>query len=88
LYDFAEAAAARGGWLLERNLAGHRVSDFPHALFGPAKLAEMDIVPADAVWVLEIQLRHPTEAVGAFYEDILIGTPSLRAEESLIAVIA
>jgi len=76
LYDFAERVAAEGGWLLERNLAGHRVADFPHALFGPAKLAEMDIVPSDAIWVLEVQLRHPTEAIGAFYEDILIGTPS------------
>jgi len=75
LYDLAEQVAAQGGWLLERNLAGHRVSDFPHALFGPAKLAEMEIVPSDAVWVLEIQLRHPSEPVGAFYEDILIGTP-------------
>ncbi|MBP0598006.1 NAD(P)H dependent flavin oxidoreductase family protein [Herbaspirillum sp. LeCh32-8] len=75
LYDFAEAQALRGGWMLERNLAGHRVSDFPHALFGPAKLAEMDIVPSEAIWVLEIQLRHPSYAVGAFYEDILIGLP-------------
>ncbi|WP_231755410.1 NAD(P)H dependent flavin oxidoreductase family protein [Bordetella sp. N] len=75
LYDYAEAQAERGGWKLERNLAGHRVSDFPHALYGPAKLAEMDIVPSDAVWVLEIQLRHPERPVGAFYEDILVGLP-------------
>lgn len=32
LYDHAERSAARGGWLLERDLAGHRISDFPHAL--------------------------------------------------------
>lgn len=75
LYDYAQAEAQRGGWELERNLAGHRVSDFPHALFGPAKLAEVDIVPSEAIWVLEIQLRHPVHAVGAFYEDILIGLP-------------
>ncbi len=80
LYDLAEQTAAQGGWVLERNLAGHRVADFPHALFGPAKLAEMDIVPSEAVWVLEIQLRHPTEAIGAFYEDILIGTPGQAVE--------
>jgi len=43
-------------------------------------------VPGDAVWVLEIQLRHPTEAVGAFYEDILIGMPSGRAAEPVAAV--
>lgn len=88
LYDFAERTAAQGGWLLERNLAGHRVSDFPHALFGPAKLAEMDIVPADAIWVLEIQLRHPTAAVGAFYEDILIGTPSARLQNEEATALA
>ncbi|KAF1046131.1 MAG: hypothetical protein GAK35_01108 [Herbaspirillum frisingense] len=35
----------------------------------------MDIVPSEAVWVLEIQLRHPMYPVGAFYEDILIGLP-------------
>nr|WP_198982033.1 NAD(P)H dependent flavin oxidoreductase family protein [Herbaspirillum sp. ASV7] len=75
LYDFAQVEARRAGWLLERNLAGHRVSDFPHALFGPAKLAEMEIIPSQALWVLEIQLRHPSYPVGAFYEDLLIGLP-------------
>ena len=73
LYDHAERSAARDGWLLERDLAGHRVSDFPHALYGPSRLAELEIPPADAVWVLEIQLRHPVEPVGAFYEDVLVG---------------
>lgn len=33
-------------------------------------------------------MRHPTEVVGAFYEDILIGTPSLRAGELLTVAIA
>ncbi|WP_075259278.1 M24 family metallopeptidase [Herbaspirillum camelliae] len=83
LYDFAQAEALRGGWLLERNLAGHRVSDFPHALFGPAKLAEMDITPSQALWVLEIQLRHPSYPVGAFYEDLLIGLPGQAARGHL-----
>ncbi|WP_248797641.1 NAD(P)H dependent flavin oxidoreductase family protein [Pseudomonas sp. MWU13-2105] len=73
LYDFAERSAASKGWRLERNLAGHRIADFPHALFGQEKLAELELVPSEMVWVLEIQLCHPTEAVGAFFEDILIG---------------
>ncbi|CAD5200144.1 NAD(P)H dependent flavin oxidoreductase family protein [Pseudomonas sp. FEN] len=73
LYDFAERSAASKGWRLERNLAGHRIADFPHVLFGREKLAELEIVPSEMVWVLEIQLCHPTEAVGAFFEDILIG---------------
>lgn len=29
LYDFAERSAAAKGWMLERNLAGHRIADFP-----------------------------------------------------------
>lgn len=79
LYDFAERSAASKGWVLERNLAGHRIADFPHALFGEKRLAELEIVPSEMVWVLEIQLCHPTEAVGAFFEDILIGeTTSVR----------
>ncbi|MCC9008663.1 NAD(P)H dependent flavin oxidoreductase family protein [Pseudomonas putida] len=73
LYDFAEHSAKSKGWQLERNLAGHRIADFPHMLYGQDKLAEVEIVPSEVVWVLEIQLCHPTEPVGAFFEDILIG---------------
>ncbi|MHA6574390.1 M24 family metallopeptidase [Pseudomonas yamanorum] len=73
LYDFAEQSAHSKGWRLERNLAGHRIADFPHALFGQDKLAEVEIVPSEMVWVLEIQLCHPTQPIGAFFEDILIG---------------
>ncbi|MFP6787840.1 (Fe-S)-binding protein [Pseudomonas sp. FW306-2-2C-D06B] len=72
LYDFAERSAQAKGWQLERNLAGHRVADFPHVLYGQDKLAEVEIVPSEVVWVLEIQLCHPTEPIGAFFEDILI----------------
>jgi NAD(P)H-flavin reductase/ferredoxin len=76
LYDVAEGSARAKGWQLERNLAGHRIADFPHALFGQDKLAEVDIVPSEMVWVLEIQLCHPSEPVGGFFEDILIGCPA------------
>ncbi|MFF7065031.1 M24 family metallopeptidase [Pseudomonas sp. NPDC008258] len=75
LYDFAERSAQAKGWQLERNLAGHRIADFPHVLYGQEKLADVEIVPSEVVWVLEIQLCHPTEPVGAFFEDILIGEP-------------
>jgi len=29
-------------------------------------------VPASGLWVLEIQLRHPTRPFGAFFEDLLL----------------
>lgn len=80
LYDFAQSRAEARGWVLERNIAGHRLSDFPHALHGPATLATLDIVPSEMVWVLEIQLRHPTEEVGGFFEDVLIGQPGQAVE--------
>ncbi|WP_201205466.1 M24 family metallopeptidase [Pseudomonas sp. S37] len=73
LYDFAERSAQDRGWQLERNLAGHRIADFPHVLYSQEKLAEVEFVPSEVVWVLEVQLCHPSEPVGAFFEDILIG---------------
>ncbi|WP_248750517.1 NAD(P)H dependent flavin oxidoreductase family protein [Pseudomonas sp. MWU15-20650] len=72
LYDFAEGRAVAKGWQLSRNLAGHRIADFPHALFEHKELAELEITPSEMVWVLEIQLCHPTEPVGGFFEDILM----------------
>ncbi|WP_248730867.1 M24 family metallopeptidase [Pseudomonas sp. MWU13-2517] len=72
LYDFAEDRAVAKGWRLSRNLAGHRIADFPHALFGNKELADLAITPSEMVWVLEIQLCHPTLPIGGFFEDILM----------------
>ncbi|MGY4638908.1 M24 family metallopeptidase [Pseudomonas sp. TE24901] len=83
LYDFAEDSARAKGWRLERNLAGHRIADFPHALFSQDKLADVEIVPSDMVWVLEIQLCHPTLPIGAFFEDILIGEPTYQRPNAM-----
>lgn len=72
LYDFAEQSAVAKGWRLARNLAGHRLADFPHALFESKQLADLDILASEMAWVLEIQLCHPTEPVGGFFEDMLM----------------
>jgi len=72
LYDFAEQSAVSKGWRLARNLAGHRLADFPHALFECKDLADLEIPPSEMAWVLEIQLCHPTEPVGGFFEDMLM----------------
>ncbi|WP_312495054.1 M24 family metallopeptidase [Pseudomonas cremoris] len=72
LYDFAEQSAVSKGWRLARNLAGHRLADFPHALFENKELADLEIPPSEMAWVLEIQLCHPTEPVGGFFEDMLM----------------
>ncbi len=69
----AEESGARG-WLLDPILTGHRVSDFPHAAQFDGALADMTFVPSPGLWILEIQLRHPTRPFGAFYEDLLTDT--------------
>jgi len=72
LYEFSAEEAARRGWILNLQMNGHRLSDFPHkAIFG-GSLAEIEFVPASGLWVLEIQLRHPTRPFGAFFEDLLL----------------
>jgi len=72
LYDRASEYAREHGCELVREIPGHRVSDFPHALYGRHLLAQADFVPADGIWVLEIQVRDAQRPIGAFYEDVLL----------------
>ncbi len=72
LYDFAAAEAMRLGWVLNLDMDGHRISDFPHAAIFKGSLAQIDFTPSPGLWVLEIQIRHPSEPFGAFFEDILL----------------
>lgn len=71
LYDFAEKAAQSRGWLLVRDVDGHRLGDFPHHAHFRGGLGELDFRPREDAWVLEIQIRHPSLPFGAFYEDLL-----------------
>jgi Xaa-Pro aminopeptidase len=73
LYSFALGRAKGMGWKLNWEVKGHRVSDFPHAIYNGGPLGALDTTPVPGVWVLEIQIRHPTRPFGAFYEDLLIG---------------
>jgi Xaa-Pro aminopeptidase len=72
LYEFAERRAHAAGWVLKRDVKGHRVSDFPHAIYRAGDLGDFDARPSSGLWVLEIHLEHPTRPFGAFYEDLLI----------------
>ncbi|PLZ04113.1 (Fe-S)-binding protein [Burkholderia sp. WAC0059] len=71
LYAFAEQRAAELGWRLNLDVKGHRVSDFPHAIYQAGDLGDFDACPDIGLWILEIQLAHPTRPFGAFYEDLL-----------------
>jgi Xaa-Pro aminopeptidase len=72
LYRFAEAEARVLGWELNLDMSGHRLSEFPHSAWHRGPLAEVEFAPSAGLWVLEIQIRHPTRPFGAFYEDLLL----------------
>ncbi|SAK99724.1 Metallopeptidase family M24 [Caballeronia pedi] len=71
LYEYAEERAHELGWRLNLDIKGHRVSDFPHAIYKAGKLGDFDACPDVGLWILEIQIAHPTRPFGAFYEDLL-----------------
>lgn len=76
LYQFAGQRAEAMGWRLNHAIKGHRVSDFPHAVHKAGDLGELDEKPSSGLWILEIQLAHPTQPFGAFYEDLLSNDPA------------
>jgi Xaa-Pro aminopeptidase len=72
LYDLAAREAQDRGWRLNLSVKGHRLSDFPHALYQAGRLADYAGSPQAGLWVLELQIAHPTLPFGAFYEDLML----------------
>lgn len=71
LYQRANEIADKKGYILNTKMNGHRLGDFPHALFYKGKLEEVESKPIENLWVLEILIQHKTKEFGAFFEDIL-----------------
>ena len=71
LYRYAQEQAKDMGWVLNLDIKGHRVSDFPHAIHRGGDLGDFDHYPNKGLWILEIQIAPPSKAYGAFYEDLL-----------------
>tara|TARA_Y100000385_G_scaffold260521_1_gene290446 strand:+ start:63 stop:719 length:657 start_codon:yes stop_codon:yes gene_type:complete len=72
LYSEAKRITDDKGYILNMDMTGHRLGDFPHALFYKGKLSEFEKFPIENLWVLEILIKHPEKEFGAFMEDILI----------------
>lgn len=72
LYDYAATEAQAMGWVLNLRMPGHRLSDFPHSAIHKGPLAGAPYSPSSGLWVLEIQIRHPTRPISAFYEDLML----------------
>jgi methionyl aminopeptidase len=79
LYAYATEAAHEMGWNLNLELTGHRLSEFPHHAHYDGTLADARFRPTEALWVLEIQIRHPEREFGAFFEDLLLEDDELQA---------
>ncbi len=76
LYEKASEFASQLNCELNEKMSGHRLGDFPHALFHRGGLNEFEGKPTEMLWVLEIHLIHKEKNEGHFYEDIL-GAPAL-----------
>ena len=74
LYNYAQERAEAMGWRFNHAVKGHRISDFPHSVHKGGDLGDFGQSPSSGLWVLEIQIAHPTEPFGAFYEDLLTDT--------------
>ena len=72
LYAYADAEACAMGWVLNLAMPGHRLSDFPHSALHKGYLSQSGFTPSPGLWVLEVQIRHPTRPFSAFYEDLLL----------------
>ena len=71
LYAYAADEAEAMGWRLNLEIRGHRVSDFPHAIYRAGTLGDFASCPSTGLWILEIQIAHPQRPFGAFFEDLL-----------------
>jgi len=72
LYQFAANCAEKMGHQLNLKMDGHRLGDFPHALYFKGGLAEIEETPLPMLWILEIHLLSKDGSYGAFYEDLLL----------------
>jgi Xaa-Pro dipeptidase len=85
LYEFACASAEQAGWKFGGQIAGHIVSEFPHARMpgvkqlhhispaNPEPMRNLDASGRVRHWILEIHLAAPNGAFAGFYERLLEG---------------
>jgi len=71
LYQYIEQLVHQVGFKLNLEPAGHLIGSFPHSGWRDG-LNHYPFPVNAGLWILEIQLRHPTEPYGAFYEAVLL----------------
>jgi Xaa-Pro aminopeptidase len=71
LYQTIHRLTEQAGFVFHLEPAGHLIGSFPHKGWKEG-LNHYPFIPEPGIWILEIQLRHPIEPYGAFYEAVLI----------------
>ncbi len=71
LHHAIEEMAQKRGYVFNLDPAGHLIGSFPHKGWKRG-LNHFPHQAEKGVWVLEIQIRHPSLPYGAFFEDLLI----------------
>lgn len=71
LYQEAVKLSEEQGLTFNLKMAGHRLSDFPHALHHKGSLKDVDFRPEEKKWVLEVHVLDEKRNVGYFFEDLL-----------------
>jgi len=71
IYQFLKEKAEKENYHLVEKVNGHRIADFPHHSYSKDRLGRLSFHPSSSLWVLEVQIRHPSLNFGAFFEDIL-----------------
>jgi hypothetical protein len=72
LYRYATDQANAMGWVLHLDIKGHRVSDFPHAIYKGGNLGDFDQAPNAVCGFWKSRLPTPAAPVRRVYEDLLI----------------
>jgi Xaa-Pro aminopeptidase len=70
LYQYIEQLIQQAGFVPNLQRAGHLIGAFPHSGWREG-LNHYSYLPEAGLWILEIQMRHPTQPYGAFYEAVL-----------------
>lgn len=71
LYQRAVELSREVGLEFNLRMGGHRLGDFPHALYSKGKLKDMDFEPKSGLWILEIHVINRSVGLGAFFEDLI-----------------
>jgi hypothetical protein len=71
LYKNAVNYSREAGYEFNLRMGGHRLGDFPHALFSKSKLKDIEFIPTSELWILEVHVLDRKNEIGAFFEDLL-----------------